>query len=291
MKLWKKILLGFVLSILVILFLPLILLLVFTPLRYAVVARVGDGTVVRVKASYLFRILTVRFLYRKGEVISQMRIFGIRFGGGRKKILPDAGNEKPREETSTDTEPARLIPAQTEATPTKIEPAEAKTTETLSNTEEPANEPIDDPDDDLTHDPVEDEPQKSTPGAFQRIRRILTYPDLKIIIGLVLSCLKRFLRVLLPKRFDVVGQVGFDDPAMTGMFLGVYESIVGMLDLRRRIRLAADFVKPGVRLKVSAGGSISAARLMRPLISLYLKKPVRRFIKFLRKDDWHEQSN
>ncbi|MCL2364759.1 MAG: DUF2953 domain-containing protein [Defluviitaleaceae bacterium] len=272
MKLWKKILLGILLGILIILLSPLILLLVFTPLRYAVVARVGDGTVVRVKASYLFRALTVRFLYRGGEVISQMRIFGIRVGGGRTKISADMVKPKPHK--SEDAMPIA-----------KNEPANEFAEEP---TEEPAE--MESPDDPIDETP-ETESEKSSPSAWHKLRRILTYPELKIIIGLVLTCLKRFLRVLLPKRFDIVGLVGFDDPATTGMALGAYESIVGMLNLRQRIRLAADFTKPGVRLKISAGGGISAARMLRPLISLYMKKPVRRFIKFLRKGDLHEQSN
>jgi len=52
--------------------------------------------------------------------------------------------------------------------------------------------------------------------------------------------------------------------------------------------LGADFAAPGIKLRVAVSGSISAARLVRPFLSLIIKKPVRKFIRFLRKGDSHE---
>jgi len=127
-------------------------------------------------------------------------------------------------------------------------------------------------------------PEPETPKSGKgKLRSILTYPELKTIIKLVFSCIKKFLRKLLPKRLDISGTFGFDDPAATGMCLGAYESVVTMLNLRERIRLAADFAEPGIKLRVAASGKFSAAGLMQPMISLLMKKKIRQFIRFIRK--------
>jgi len=92
---------------------------------------------------------------------------------------------------------------------------------------------------------------------------------------------KRFLRTLLPKRLDISGTVGFEDPAVTGLFIGFYESIAAMCNLRDRVRLAADFTGPGAKLRIALSGSVNIAQLVRPFAVLYMKKPVRQFLQFV----------
>jgi hypothetical protein len=234
MKIIRKFFLWLFGGVIFLLLMPLLLLLLFAPLRYAVVARVGDGTTVRVKASYLFRFITVRYLYQKGKGVSRVRVLGIPVGGGARQTIKD--------EPATEKE---------EAVAEDIKPTD----------ERPAPEP--------------------SPGYTEkdphRFKGILTYPELKTIIRLVFQCIKKTAGVLLPKRLDIIGTVGFSDPAATGVMAGIYENAAALLSLRDKVRLTADFTRPGVRLKVSAKGSVNGARLLWPVVWLVCKKPIRRF--------------
>ncbi|MCL2187517.1 MAG: hypothetical protein FWC16_06750 [Defluviitaleaceae bacterium] len=234
----------------VILLLPLLILLfllvMFAPLRYAVVARVGGETTVRAKARYLF--ISFRYLLQKGESKTQIRIFGF-------PIKTKAPTKEPEKKTTFE------------------EIIQEKADEIIPADEEPKDTPKDVP------------PPKPEEKKPSKLRSILTYPQLKTIISLVYQCLKKTLRILLPKKLNISGTVGFDDPAATGMFFGAYAGIASALRLREKVRLTADFAEAGVRLKISAGGSISIARLTLPVLWLACKKPFRAFIRFLLKKD------
>jgi hypothetical protein len=233
------------------LLLPLILLIAFAPLRYAVVARIGDNTTVRAKASYLFRLITVQYVYTKGEGKNRIRVAGMLVGGTK--------NNK----NKIDDDPIK--------TPSTKEPPE-------ESQKEPAEESINE----STNEPTGKPEKKSSTIGFNKLKGILTYPELKTIIRLALQWFKKTARVLLPKRLDVSGTVDFSDPAATGMFLGFYESVAALLSLRHKVQLAANFSEPGIRLKISAGGSLSIARLTWPILWLVLKKPIRKFITYVR---------
>ena len=252
MKILRNVLLGILGLAVFLLLLPLLLLIFFTPLRYAVVARVGGKTTVRAKASYLFSLITFRYLYNEGKSTTQFRIEGMRLGGAKKEKT----GEKPPSEAEPDAKP-------------EISPEMQK----VEKNEQPAEK------DDEDDKNVKNEASKSGIN----MRSILTYPQLKIIIRLTLQCLKKTMGVFLPKRFEIDGRMGFEDPAATGMVFGLYETWVGALGLREKIRIGADFAEPGIRMKISAGGSISFARLSWPLIVLVCKKTVRDFISFLRR--------
>ncbi|MCL2501473.1 MAG: hypothetical protein FWE90_14215 [Defluviitaleaceae bacterium] len=252
MKVIKKILLWSFSVLLFILLLPLLLLLFFTPLRYTVVARrTKSETTVRAKASYLFRLITVQYVYRNGKGTSRVRLAGILLGGSKGKI-PSAKPEPYKEEGEN-----------TEAGETKFD----KTGITVEK-----------------NDPVVPLPQKTAEKPNRNLRNVLTYPELKTIIRLTLHFLKKTMKVLLPKRFDVYGTVGFEDPALTGMVIGFYETVAALLSIREKVRVSADFAESGVTFKVYAAGSVSVSRLTRPVVWLLIKKPIRKFIAFLRKD-------
>jgi len=252
MKILRNILLGILGAAVFLLLLPLLLLLLFAPLRYAVVAKVGGKTAVRAKASYLFSFFTVRYLLNEGKSTTQIRIAGVLLGKPKKKS--DEAGEPPAASEAY-TEEKQALPATISDEPEELEEADE---------DEAKSEP--------------DEPRKSNRSA----KSILTYPHLKTIIKLTLQCLKKTMKVILPKKFEIDGRVGFEDPASTGLVFGAYETVVGMLGLRDKIRLGADFAEPGIRMKIAAKGSISAARLSWPVIVLLCKKPIRDFIKFLR---------
>jgi hypothetical protein len=103
-----------------------------------------------------------------------------------------------------------------------------------------------------------------------------------------IEALRRIGRVIWPRHLFVSGEVGFADPAATGVFMGAFEALAGAFRLRHRICLSGDFTAEStvVRLKADARGSLSIARLSIPIIWLLLQKPIRAVIRdVLRKGD------
>jgi len=109
------------------------------------------------------------------------------------------------------------------------------------------------------------------------IGQALTSAHVKTTIRLGTTALKKMLKVLIPKKLDVSGVVGFADPAHTGWFIGFYEAVVGLFNIRQQVRFAGDFEASATVVRVDAfvQGSVSVARLAWPLIWLVLHRPVR----------------
>jgi hypothetical protein len=131
-------------------------------------------------------------------------------------------------------------------------------------------------------------PEEKPTSYLKNLYAVLTDSQGKTIIKLVLVTIKKILLVLRPKYFDISGVVGFSDPSQTGMFFGAYEAVAGIFRIRDNVRLWGDFNTETTVIKTrgEVRGSVSIFRLMLPVASLVLKKPVRKLIKdVLRKDD------
>jgi len=134
------------------------------------------------------------------------------------------------------------------------------------------------------------EPEKEKKDRLKPLKQakaVLTYPDLKTIIGLCFQCLQKFAKALKPKRLNISGIIGFDDPAATGWFMGAYEAAAGMINLRQKIRLIGSYHEKALLLDIEAKGRTRVFSLLWPFIWLYLKKPIRVVLHkhILRKDD------
>ena len=138
--------------------------------------------------------------------------------------------------------------------------------------------------------PEPDEEKKDRLKPLRQAKAVLTYPDRKTIIGLCFQCLQKLFKALKPKRLDISGVVGFDDPAATGWFMGAYEAAAGVMQLRRKVRIVGSYHEKALLLDIDAKGRASLGRLMWPFLWLYLKKPIRVLIHkhILRKEDHDE---
>ena len=286
-KWFLLIIVGLVLVPIVLVLLLLALVLVFiaiiTPFRYEAQVHKGDDIRVWVKASYLLRILRVRYEYENNTSRLNIKLLWFTLGGGK----------KPKREKKK--KPKKLHEAeQIPATETTDDTAETDADTAIVPTPEPPPAASDTIEKDVPDDtpPSDDNSAGGPLAVFRKIRAqiqsVLTYPDRKIIIELILNCAKKLFRALLPKRLDINGQIGFDDPSTTGLFAGGYEAVAPMLGLRgkrHQVNLTANFEEPGVRVQVYTKGHIRAFSLLRPLVGLYLKKPIRRLIKYIRKGE------
>jgi len=234
----------------------LIIVLLAIPVRYNV--NVENGTNANVKVSYLFKLIRAYYDYKDGD--GKLKIRVLWFSVGEKKKKTKGHVEK---ETSVEIE--------------SVENEAIKTDSIKSESDKAAE----------TSKPKHF--FKSVKGKFERIKHnantVLTYPNRKTIMDLSIKALRKIFKILKPKYFDISGTVGFADPSRTGLFIGFYEAIAQILNIRKNVRLAGNFDTPHTtaELRVIVRGSINIARLLLPVIGLLLKKPVRILIRDLLK--------
>ena len=215
------------------------------PVRYKVKANLGGETSALVRVSYLFGLIGYIFEHSNGESTTQLRIAWFKPGAKAK---------------------SRKM-----KTPKKPDPPRASKSKifTRNKNREPS--------------PKSEKPKSK--GILKSAKAVLTYPNRKIIMNMVIEALRRTGRVLWPKHLNITGEVGFPDPMHTGLFIGAYEALAGAFGLRRKVCILGDFTAESmvVRLNIYARGSISVARLSIPIIWLLLKKPIRTLIKDIRR--------
>jgi len=281
--LWIFLWILIVLGALVGLVLLLVLILLVGRIKYKINAHIGGDTSVYVNVSYLMRLVQLVITYKDGEYESKGRIAWIRIGEDKpKKKGKPKKIEKPADKKIK--KPAAMLlkdyaESNTRSTTRDYTNAYVKKEEEARHSESaiPTEKP------EMTSPP--DKPKTSI---LAHLRAILTYPNLKTIIGLCLRGIQKLFRAIKPKHLDIYGVVGLDDPAMTGWFMGAYEAAMGTMNLRQKIRLAGSYHEKTLRLDIDAKGRVRLIILLWPLLWLYLKKPIRIIINKLRKGDLNE---
>ena len=104
--------------------------------------------------------------------------------------------------------------------------------------------------------------------------KLIDYPYKHMIVEKTILLLKRLVKAILPK--DITGECrfGFEDPCITGMLLGAFYALFGMLRLYNQIYVSADFEKEYLYLKCQIAGKIRLWSLLWPLIAYAVSKPV-----------------
>ena len=235
-------------GILALVALPLVLLAIIfmaIPVRYKVDASTGRGdqNTVHVRATYLFGLARITHEYLNGEGATKVRIFGIPL---RKKKQQQANSETPNKRKLA---------------------KESKKAKKAAKPKTP------------------DKPKRTIierlKGIKDNVSMVLTYPNRKTIIDLVKKMLKKQWKVLKPKKFNISGEVGFTDPSQTGFLFAAYGVVAEFLNIRKHIQLIGNFDTPNtvVMLDIYVRGSVSAIRVVLPILNLVRKKPMRKLIK------------
>ena len=256
--LWRVLLAPFVLvGAVVALLLLVTTVLCLGRIRYLVDAAIAQEKTALVEIRYLMGLVHFVLTYENGETHTRTRIAWMKLG-----------QEKPQKKKK---KKKRKNPAPKESTlPAESPPDTVKTS--------------------APNEPSEDPPEKEKSNPLKQAKAILTYPDRKIIIALCFQCLQKFVRALKPKRLDIHGIVGFDDPATTGWFMGAYEAAVAIMQLRHKVRLLGNYMEKALELNIQAQGRTRVWGLIWPFVWLYLHKPIRVVIHehIMRKDDENE---
>ena len=118
-----------------------------------------------------------------------------------------------------------------------------------------------------------------------RFWRILTKIAPKTIMALLLRFLQKLVRRLKPKRLRIRGIVGLDDPAQTGLLMGLYEAVSGGTSLARAVDLRPDFERPVLEARWDVTGRFSVFGLLMPVLWLIWQRPVRRALAIMKEED------
>jgi len=289
-----KILLWFVLGIIalpiVLLLLIILFILCLGRVKYNVEAQVGDDNSAHVEIRYFMRLIRVAISYAGGETQVRGRIAWVRIGEDKpkkKKKLRRRKSQKKRRAEAIDisidsdkfTSLSDVIDyAKSERAKSKPDAEDDEAVDSTKTSVETKTSTSSDSSASQEKSPDPEADEKDSPSLLKQVKAVLTYPDLKTIIGLAFQCLHKFVKALKPKRLDISGVVGFDDPAATGWFMGAYEAATGVTGLRPYIRLLGSYHEKALRLDIVTYGRFRLGRLFTPFIWLYLKKPIRNLI-------------
>jgi len=266
--LWRVILVPYVLAGgITALVLLLTIVLCLGRIRYHVDANLADGKTAYIEVSYLMRLVHFVLVYRDGKLDNSMRIAWMRLG-------EDKPNKKRRKAknagTTNDTPGEKNIATNTIASDTGKSDYINKDNDHVYKATKDSE-----PTQDNNANPELEKEKKDRLKPLKQAKAVLTYPDRKIIMGLCFKCLQKFIRALKPKRLDISGVIGFDDPCTTGWAMGAYEAAAGVMQLRHKVRLVGNYCEKALDLIIQVEGRTRVWGLLWPFIWLYLHKPIR----------------
>lgn len=93
----------------------------------------------------------------------------------------------------------------------------------------------------------------------------------------------KLLKAVLPKRWNIDGTLGFDDPATTGKVAAIYGSLIYFIG--DHIHITADFDDPVIDVKADAKGRIFIITLVVVFIRVWFNKNIKKLIGMLRSVD------
>jgi hypothetical protein len=255
---------GWILLILLLLILVLLLLVLFVPVRYRASAKMQDQLQARVRASWLFPVVSFGMEYAEAGMVGRLRIIGISVmkfpqpeGEGEKSESEDEPPGKRENESEDDSAPEREVMDDDAAEAKSSVKSEKCADDSQTKTDENLNTDIDSqPQDDFSPEP----PKKKRVSIVQKVRDIFDkisdilknirewVEKIKTLISdeknqAAFSHLKQELMYLLkksvPRKMHVQATFSTGSPDTTGEVLG----IIAMFPMayQNRWNIAPDF--------------------------------------------------
>lgn len=303
---------GIVLLCILGLLILLVLLILFVPIRYrAEGSRSGEEIKLKVRVSYLLRMITVRFEYPKpGSVIA--RLFGIKVFDTAKKPKEDGGrkNKKKKKKKSRDShdEAAQETVQETEAalvktaeaadsgTTTTEEPKAEETTTEKAQTDEAViagKEKLSFRDkikkiiytiqkfcDKIKH--IKDT-IKEIAENISYYKNVITQTENEKLYGRVKDRIFKVLKSIRPRVLRASLHVGTGSPDTTGYLCALYGMLLPVLG--NNVILDADFEEAVWEGEFFLKGRITVFTLLRHAVGLLLDKQLRVFVKQLKREE------
>ena len=103
--------------------------------------------------------------------------------------------------------------------------------------------------------------------------------ETQITFGRAKTKLVRMIIAILPKKWKITGEIGFDDPAMTGQFMGVLGAMYPILG--NKAQIVPNFENAVINVEGNLKGHIRLGTLLYQLVSLILNRHCFKFIKLV----------
>ncbi len=306
---------GIVILSLLGLFLVLLLIVLFVPVRYRLKGYFRDEFVCHGKATWLLHFISVSFDYEK-EFRSSIKILGIDISSFIKH----------KEDTSSNTKKKKT---KEESSTVDKSDSKSETTDTAPDTTGQNNILENNADNDKTSDTIEDESIDSSKSIFQKINdfitgikekilslynkllelvnkikqtvaniltkkesleryiQILKKEEVKSAFSLCKNRIFRMFKHLLPKKMKIHAHIGMEDPSTTGYILAFYSILPDKL--RRQIILKADFDEVIMEADYNIKGYCNAFSFLYQLLCIIMNKNCSTFYKLVKKEISNER--
>ena len=116
-------------------------------------------------------------------------------------------------------------------------------------------------------------------GVWHTIESIKDYPDKDEIFRQALRLVRSLLAAAMPKRLELSGDLGFEDPSSTGYAAGAVSVISAFSYPRITLRVAPDFSREVFKLRLLVRGKIVGVSFVIPVCKFLLCKPVWKLLK------------
>lgn len=297
---------GIVLLSLLGLFLVLMLIVLFVPVRYRIKGYYKDDFVCHGRATWLLHLVTVSIDFEK-ELITSFKILGMDISSllnQKEDTTVNVGNEKKNSNKTPDTESEDNPPQKQDDTKEPADTTPAQEQPQLQNAQESIA------------------PSKSSGSLFSKIKDFITGIKEKILSvytkiieiiqniknkkesleryirilqrqevkGAFSLCKKRIIKMikhLLPKHMKIHAHIGLEDPATTGYILAAYSILPARL--HRQIILQAEFEEVILEIDYMIKGHCNAIRFLHEILCIVTDKNCRTFYKLVKKEISNER--
>ncbi len=318
---------GIALLAILALVLLILLIVLLVPLRLNVKARYEEDIRARVHVSWLLRAVHVKLEWLKDHGLLRAKLLGLKtimkkhlgdWGPQPEKALAEspvnakmteeaaaADQEKaaPEENSGSQEKPAEeaAAPAETASqTPPKgEEKAEGTETEasasSTQNGKEPGQEQGAQPAPGEAQEPSEDLPKlvqidQKLAEIAEKLDEFQGYwydEKNRKTVRLIGKQLKRIGKHLKPTRFQVEGELGFEDPGQTGKIMGLIYSLYPVY--KEHIQIQGNYQEPVMRFRVEMKGRLRLGLFVSVGLRLLLNRNLRQWIKKLMHKDKNKE--
>ncbi|MDE5803967.1 MAG: hypothetical protein K2I22_13745 [Lachnospiraceae bacterium] len=304
---------GIVLLCILGLLILLVLLILFVPIRYrAEGSKSGEDIRLKVRVSYLLRMLTVRFEYPKpGSVIA--RLFGIKVFDTAKKPKEDGDRKKKKKKKSYDSQDESVQETETAAAKTEetavADITVSDTEETKAEKAQTDAEPVNEDSSDTAEEEVKEKLSfrdkikkiiytiqkfcdkikhikdtiKEIAENISYYKNVITQTENKKLYGRAKDRIFKVLKSIRPRVLKASLHVGTGSPDTTGYLCALYGMLLPVLG--NNVILDADFEEAVWEGEFFLKGRITVFTLLRHAVGLLLDKQLRVFVKQLKREE------
>ncbi len=245
----------------------LVLLVLFLPVFYNVFGSYKDeqDPVVRLKAHWLLGFLRVTYDYGSDDSL-KIKILCFRLNK-RKKPVKDINFDEPENDEAIDCEAieSKVKPFSDEDIKEKVNPSNAD----------------DGKEKDKAYKPDKASSQKT--NIYDKIKayiKILKSEKFKSAYRYSKDRIRKILKNVLPRKWDVTCLIGFDDPSTTGNLIAITSMLYPVI--ASHIHVYGSFDKKVIDVKGYAKGHVTVITLLINGLKLYFNKDIRKLIKLFK---------